>query len=1332
MFANDVKQITVVSILLSFMMLLSQPASALTEKYRLVWTDDPATTMTVGWRQLSGTFTEVRYRVKGSLASWQSATILTNRPFQNTNHGVADILDNSFTKLSGLSPDTDYEFEVCDTDGCSQNYMWFRTAPNTPQPISFIAGGDSRRDTSADFGPNDDARRNGFKLVAKIRPLFVLFSGDFMNDGTFEEWLIWLDEWQLTQSFDGRMYPLVPTHGNHENDELDMVQDLFNVEGPVGNNAFGTYNALSFGGNLMRIWTLNTELEPSVGYAAFQNQTINTWNEQTNWLSNDLALNSGVNDVTWKIANYHRPLRPHTSGKSEGNLRYSDWSALFDQFDVDLVIESDTHMSKYTKPVKPSAATGSDEGFIEADTANGEHGTVFIGEGSWGAPKRPTDDDKDWTLVSDSFWQFKLIHVDVSEMEIRTVKIEPDSYPLGVESSVSTLTQAEQDTNAKAMPTGLDLWLPFEGDGPFLLPFNDPTPKTGGGNPGGPQTLFFHDFSNGAFTNNAYGDISVIDLGCNDITSSNWNVNFGEATINSFNTGAADPNENCNDWMILPKLDLTNETAVTLSFISAYNFGGPPLEVKYSTDYDPTVNPDPTSATWTNLAFTLPPTDGYTDQNSGPVVILSSSLPPSAIDNLHLAFHYTSTGRGPGDGRAWDVDNILVESGDQSVGGLITETFDSNTLGSWQNVNLAGGASADWGPSVVDGRPAAFINNTFTFVNADSWLVSPVFEIPNPATDVAFKYDYRFVGATSQVPTSDNFQLLINDSCSLSGTYTAGDINANDWTLLQDTFSATSSAWIAETPIDLSAYAGQDICLAFRYRDGGVTARQWAVDDVGFGEPVMDFIPAIPSNAIRVASFNTLLADRGAGDLVTDLATGTDSQALGIAEIIQRVNPDIILLNEFDYDVAEQAIVEFKTKYLEVSQNGVPAVTYPYFYVDISNTGVQPEDEGDPDVDFNNSGGTDDPEDAYGFGNYPGAFGMAILSKYPINTSDIRTFRQFHWQDMPANILPTSFYDAVEQSIFRVSSKSHWDIPVNINGEVVHILGSHPTPPVFDGPEDRNGRRNHDEIRFWEDYVSLTGSECYIQDDNGNPGCLGAKQRFVIAGDQNADPVNGDSFGSAILQLLNNPRVDDSFTPLSSGGVGSTSGFSATADFGLRADYVLPSAAGLDILMDSCDVNEPGLSCGVFWPRATDPLNSLTGNCSSSGPSCASSDHRLVWMDLVVIADSDNDDIPDDVDNCPANSNTSQNDLDRDFAGDECDADDDGDQMDDAWELSFNLNPFSPADANEDPDNDGKTNLQEFQEMTNPLVDESTSVPIPLWALALMGVLLGLGYYRHK
>ena len=95
---------------------------------------------------------------------------------------------------------------------------------------------------------------------------------------------------------------------------------------------------------------------------------------------------------------------------------------------------------------------------------------------------------------------------------------------------------------------------------------------------------------------------------------------------------------------------------------------------------------------------------------------------------------------------------------------------------------------------------------------------------------------------------------------------------------------------------------------------------------------------------------------------------------------------------------------------------------------------------------------------------------MAELDGEPMICRTVRTFQNFRWQDMPGSLLPTDFYDEQEQAILRLSSKSHWDVPIQVErNRTVHFLVSHPTPPTFDGPEDRNGRRNHDEIRFWAD-----------------------------------------------------------------------------------------------------------------------------------------------------------------------------------------------------------------------------------------------------------------------
>lgn len=370
--------------------------------------------------------------------------------------------------------------------------------------------------------------------------------------------------------------------------------------------------------------------------------------------------------------------------------------------------------------------------------------------------------------------------------------------------------------------------------------------------------------------------------------------------------------------------------------------------------------------------------------------------------------------------------------------------------------------------------------------------------------------------------------------------------------------------------------------------------------------------------SVRFATFNASLNRFNLGDLANDLSTPNNAQAATVAEIIQRANPDVLLINEFDYDPVAAEL--FRTNYLEVPHNGAPAVTYPYLFIAPSNTG---EPSG---FDLNNNGVVGGADDAFGFGFFPGQYGMLVLSKYPIQADAVRNFQHFLWKDMPGSLLPddpttpapADWYSPAELDVFRLSSKSHWDVPIDIGGSTVHFLVSHPTPPVFDGPEDRNGTRNFDEIRFWADYVT-PGAGGYIYDDDGNWGGLKPGSMFVIAGDQNSDPLDGDSIPGAAQQLLNNPRVNTTVTPTSDGAVEAsalqggintthlsdpkydTADFADSAPGNLRADYVLPSR---NMRIDGS---------AVFWPVQSSPLFPLTGVFPFP-----SSDHRLVWVDVHV------------------------------------------------------------------------------------------------------------------
>jgi Endonuclease/Exonuclease/phosphatase family len=241
----------------------------------------------------------------------------------------------------------------------------------------------------------------------------------------------------------------------------------------------------------------------------------------------------------------------------------------------------------------------------------------------------------------------------------------------------------------------------------------------------------------------------------------------------------------------------------------------------------------------------------------------------------------------------------------------------------------------------------------------------------------------------------------------------------------------------------------------------------------------------------RFATFNASLNRAAEGELVADLSTPDDIQAQAVAEVIQRVRPDVLLINEFDFDAEGLAARLFQRNYLSVGHNGAKPIHYRYRFIAPSNTGIP------SGFDLDNSGTVGGPNDAFGFGAYPGQFGMAVFSRYPILRHQVRTFQLFLWKDMPEALLPddpatpapADWYSPEELAIFRLSSKSHWDIPVLVGGKVIHTLVSHPTPPVFDGPEDRNGTRNHDEIRFWSDYV-LPSRSGYIYDDRGRRGGL--------------------------------------------------------------------------------------------------------------------------------------------------------------------------------------------------------------------------------------------------
>lgn len=377
---------------------------------------------------------------------------------------------------------------------------------------------------------------------------------------------------------------------------------------------------------------------------------------------------------------------------------------------------------------------------------------------------------------------------------------------------------------------------------------------------------------------------------------------------------------------------------------------------------------------------------------------------------------------------------------------------------------------------------------------------------------------------------------------------------------------------------------------------------------------------ADPSGAVslRVATFNVSMYREHQGGLLADLADPGHAQARLAAAVLQEVRPDVVLLNEFDWDARGESLRLFHDRFLAVAQDGRAPLDYPHRYVAESNTGVPSGFDLDRDGRADHPAGTREyGNDAFGYGVFPGQYAMAVLSRYPILLDEVRSFRLLHWEDMPGALLPREWYGETASKSLRLSSKNHVDVPIDVGGRRLHLLGSHPTPPSFDGPEDRNGRRNHDEIRFWSLYLEGDKHAAWLVDDQGRRGGLAPGSAFVIAGDLNSDPRDGNSRNEAILALLAHPRIQGSPAPRSAGGA-EQARLQAGANAAHRGDPAEDSAdlqdrdlgnLRLDYALPSTGLEVP--ASGVFWPTADDPLFGLVGTYPFPV-----SDHRLVWVDV--------------------------------------------------------------------------------------------------------------------
>ncbi|MFQ5527562.1 MAG: endonuclease/exonuclease/phosphatase family protein [Thermoanaerobaculia bacterium] len=379
---------------------------------------------------------------------------------------------------------------------------------------------------------------------------------------------------------------------------------------------------------------------------------------------------------------------------------------------------------------------------------------------------------------------------------------------------------------------------------------------------------------------------------------------------------------------------------------------------------------------------------------------------------------------------------------------------------------------------------------------------------------------------------------------------------------------------------------------------------------------------------VRIALFNIRELDTDKILEIDQEGHGRHPQAAAAGKIIRRLAPDILVLNEIDHDYDSANIGldlnarRFRDAYLAGGEDGLEL---PYSFAAPNNTGLLSE----LDLDGDGHVATDEDRgdrrhgnDSWGFGTYPGQYSMAILSRFPVQKAGARAFQELRWQDLPGHHMPPDHFAPAVAAALRLSSKSHWDVPIEIGDHVLHLFASHPTPQGFDGPEDKNGRRNFDEIKLWVEYLDGGGT---LVDDQERPGGYDSEDPFVIVGDLNAAPLAPDAPNdgpfrtsvydgvAAIDQLLAHPRIQDS-GPLTTSSAGlvhnaETPRMPGPPRFPERSTSVFGPGSRIDYILPS--VNLEMVSGGVFWPTPEE---------DSDGAAWAdqASDHRLVWLDVTL------------------------------------------------------------------------------------------------------------------
>ena len=186
----------------------------------------------------------------------------------------------------------------------------------------------------------------------------------------------------------------------------------------------------------------------------------------------------------------------------------------------------------------------------------------------------------------------------------------------------------------------------------------------------------------------------------------------------------------------------------------------------------------------------------------------------------------------------------------------LSETFESTTgtalpTGWTQNVTPTDSTGWNSGDNTTLGSTNFGMNAHTRFVgvnddahqnaaNGNELLMSPSFSVPTGTPYLSF--DCCFLGGTYSGTTE-------------AGTVEASTDGGTTWTVVS-TLAGNAAYWWEPRYISLSAYAGMNIKLGFRYKDNGGWLYGWAIDNVNVFNP--------PANDLGLTSITPMVGTAGA------------------------------------------------------------------------------------------------------------------------------------------------------------------------------------------------------------------------------------------------------------------------------------------------------------------------------------------------------------------------------------------------------------------------------------------------------------------------------------